>query len=78
MPYSIIKCAAYLGDIFKTIGIKFPMSTFRLKNMTTDNIIDLSKTTKIAPNPPFTRIDGIKQTLKWINNENIINNNHIQ
>ena len=43
MPFFLIKSAAYLGDILKQIGIKFPMTSFRLKNMTTDNIINLSR-----------------------------------
>lgn len=68
MPYSLIKCAAWCGDVLKTIGIRFPMTSFRLKNMTTDNIIDLSDTYRIAPHLPFTRKEGIKQTLAWLKN----------
>lgn len=68
MPYFFIKVAAYLGDFLKIIGIKFPMTSFRLKNMTTNNIIDLSATINKAPNPPFTRIQGVKLTLDWIYN----------
>lgn len=67
VPYFIIKLAALLGDILRIVGINFPMTSFRLKNMTTDNVIDLSKTYKVAPVPPFTRLEGIKETLKWIN-----------
>ena len=36
MPYFFIKVAAYLGDFLKKIGVKFPMTSFRLKNMTTN------------------------------------------
>ena len=68
MPFFIIKCAAIFGDILKKIGIHFPMTSFRLKNMTTNNIIDLSATTQIAPNPPFTRHEGIINTLSWLKN----------
>ena len=68
MPFFIIKCAAIFGDILKKIGIHFPMTSFRLKNMTTNNIIDLSATTKIAPNPPFTRHEGTINTLSWLKN----------
>ena len=42
------------------------MTSFRLKNMTTDNIIDLSETYNIAPNRPYSRIDGIRATLQWL------------
>ncbi|MDD3254367.1 MAG: NAD(P)-dependent oxidoreductase [Parabacteroides sp.] len=67
IPFLFIKLAALIGDILKIIGINFPMSSFRLQNMTTDNIVNLSYTKKIAPDLPYTRIQGIKNTLQWIN-----------
>ncbi len=67
VPFFIIKGAAIFGDILKLGGISFPMSSFRLKNMTTDNVVDLSNTQQVAPNLPFDRIEGIKQTLNWLN-----------
>ena len=66
VPYPLIKLAAYGGDFLKMLGINFPMTSFRLNNMTTDNIIDLVNTSNIAPNLPFTRIEGIQETLKWM------------
>lgn len=69
MPYALIKCAALFGDILKQIGIPFPMTSFRLKNMTTDNVVDLSPTIKLAPNLPYSRIEGIKETLSWMKNK---------
>ena len=66
VPFWMLKIAAYFGDLLKLFNITFPMTSFRLKNMTTDNTIDLSETYKIAPNPPCSRIDGIKATLQWL------------
>ena len=66
IPYWMIRCAACCGDILERLGIHFPMTSFRLKNMTTDNIINLDNTYQIAPNPPIDRIEGIKRTLKWM------------
>lgn len=66
MPWRLVKFAAYIGDAFKFIGISIPITSFRLKNMTTNNIMDLTKTYVIAPNPPYKRIQGIKDTLKWL------------
>ncbi len=66
IPLSLIKIAANLGDILKLLKINFPMTSFRLNNMTTDNIVDLSNTKEIAPNLPFTRIEGIQKTLEWL------------
>ena len=41
VPFWMLKTAAYFGDLLKLFNITFPMTSFRLKNMTTDNIIDL-------------------------------------
>jgi GlcNAc-P-P-Und epimerase len=66
MPFILIKCLAYFGDFLKLFKFNFPMSSFRLKNMTTDNIFDLDETYKLAPETPFSRKDGIKKTLDWL------------
>lgn len=66
LPFVIFRFAALFGDLLKFIGIKFPMTSFRLHNMTTDNIINLSNTDLIAPLRPYSRIEGIEQTLDWL------------
>lgn len=67
MPYFLIKSAAIFGDFLKFLGIlSFPMNSFRLHNMTTNNIIDLTDTYQLAPTVPFTRKQGIINTLNWI------------
>jgi nucleoside-diphosphate-sugar epimerase len=68
IPYQLIKIAAFFGDLLKLFGVNFQMTSYRLKNMITDNIIDLSNTKKIAPNLPFSRVNGIKKTLIWLRN----------
>lgn len=66
VPFWTIRLAALFGDILKRLSIQFPMTSFRLKNMTTDNIIPLDNTYELAPTPPVDRITGIKRTLKWM------------
>jgi len=66
IPYFLIQLAALTGNFLKVFKINFPMTSFRLKNMTTDNIIDMSKTKNIAPDLPFDRVTAIKTTLKWL------------
>ncbi|MBP7087947.1 MAG: NAD(P)-dependent oxidoreductase [Candidatus Omnitrophica bacterium] len=67
LPLKLFKIAAFIGDISKKIGIeKFPMSSFRLNNMTEDNIIDLSDIRKIIPSLPYSVEDGTKETLEWM------------
>ncbi|GGF08211.1 NAD-dependent epimerase/dehydratase family protein [Flavobacterium limi] len=66
MPYFLIKCAALFGDFLKLFNFGFPLNSFRLNNMTTDNVLDLTNTYEIAPNLPYTRKHGIENTLKWL------------
>lgn len=66
MPYFIIKCAALFGDFISIFKIHFPMTSFRLKNMTTNNIVPLENTEFIAPNLPYNRINAIHRTLEWL------------
>lgn len=66
MLFGLLKVVAITGDFLKLLGVHFPMTSFRLKNMTTDNIINMSNTYAIASRPPYTRIEGIKETLDWM------------
>lgn len=69
MPLPLLKLTAFCGDMLRKLGIAFPMTSFRLRNMTTDNVMDLSNTSELAPHPPYSRIEGIKNTLVWIRNQ---------
>ncbi len=66
IPFFIIKIAALLGDILKSIKIPFPITSFRLMNMTTDNNLDLSNTFDICGNLPFSNKQGVEGTISWI------------
>lgn len=70
IPFFIIKIAAYVGDFIKLFGVMPPMSSFRLRNMMTNNIMDVTPTFKYAPNPPFTRKQASEITVKWIKENN--------
>jgi GlcNAc-P-P-Und epimerase len=66
VPFFLIKTLALFGDTLNFFKIHFPMNSFRLKNMTTNNDVNLSETLKIAPNLPFSRLEGVKKTIKWL------------
>lgn len=71
IPYWLLKCVAILGDCLKRIGISIPMTSFRLRNMTTDNVVNLNNTQIVVGDIPFTRIEGINETLDWIKRNDI-------
>ena len=66
VPYCCFKIVGWVGDFLKKFGIAFPMTSFRLHNMTTDNVHNLEPIKSVAPNLPVSRIDGTKVTLEWI------------
>lgn len=70
IPYSLFVIAGWFGDFLKKIGITFPMTSFRLKNMTTNNIHNLGPIKEIAPNLPTSRQEGNIHTINWIKSEN--------
>jgi len=66
IPYLVMLVVAHLGDLLNTLGIQFPMTTFRLRNMTTDNIIDLRETLAVVGPSAFSRASGVTVTLRWL------------
>jgi nucleoside-diphosphate-sugar epimerase len=66
VPLALVRGGAWFGDLLKAFGLRFPMTSFRLKNMTTENRIDLRPTINLAPNPPFDRDRSIDLTIDWL------------
>ena len=66
VPFWMVRMAAFVGDVLKLVGIHFPMTSFRLKNMTTDNVCPLQNTYAIAPEPPVDRMTAVERTVEWM------------
>lgn len=66
LPFFFFRCGAWVGDMLKVFKINFPMTSFRLKNMTTDNVLDLEPIKTLLPELPVSRLKGNVETLKWI------------
>jgi len=66
VPFFAFQVMGWFGDFLKVLGIKFPMTSFRLRNMTTNNIHNLDPIKKIANDLPYSRIEGVKKTVDWI------------
>lgn len=73
MPYSLVYGVAMIGDILNKNNIGFPITTFRLNNMVTDNVLDLflNDLYSIVGKQKFSRVAGIRETLKWLAGDNI-------
>lgn len=66
MPVWFVKCLAKFGDFLGLFHIHFPMQSFRFENMTNDGTNNMANTYDIAPDIPYTRLQGIRETIAWI------------
>lgn len=66
IPYSVLRIMALFGDMVAKTGLKFPLSSFRLRNLTNDRIENVDEVCNLVNNE--VGIDeGIVRTLEWMN-----------
>jgi len=66
IPFFIVICVSFFGDIFNKLNLDFPLNSVRLNNMTTDNIKNLDNIDKYIEKK-YSLEKGIKATIKWLN-----------
>jgi len=69
-PLMIFKILALIGDFLKFLGVIFPMSSFRLKNLLTENDVPIENTKHIIELLPVSRTEGTIKTINWIEKYN--------
>ncbi|MGD0340036.1 MAG: NAD(P)-dependent oxidoreductase [Bacteroidota bacterium] len=74
LPEFLVQVAAKLGDIFSSVGYnRFPMTSKRLQNMRTNAVdIPIAKTEEVAGPLPFTLIEGVDETIRWLKNQKLL------
>ena len=68
LPYPLSKTIAVFGDLLKIFGLKFPVTSFRLNNMTSDNVINNESTVQICGKQQYSMEDGVVETVNWFKN----------
>ena len=48
------------------LGIKAPLTSYRLRNMTSENLVDVAPTLALCGELPYTMNDGIELTTQWL------------
>lgn len=67
IPLWMAKLAALVGDMYKIIGGKnVPISSFRLNNIRTEYIFDLSPIISVSGPLPYNMEKGIEKTVEWL------------
>jgi nucleoside-diphosphate-sugar epimerase len=70
VPLSLLIGAAKLGDLAQTLGWKNPpLTSFRLKNLTGDNVADMEPVSRIVGPMPYSVDEGVQVTVDWMRRE---------
>lgn len=67
IPKGLIRLLAFTGDLLGFVKIRFPMTSSRYFNLTTENPVPIEKTLISFGVPPFTLAEGVKETVNWLN-----------
>ena len=69
VPYGLLKAVGRGGDLLQAFGWKNPpLTSFRLGNIVTDEIQDLTPLQQIVGELPYTPAEGVRITVEWMNN----------
>lgn len=67
VSYGALRAAAKVGDGLKSAGMKNPpLTSFRLDNLTTPMVYDLSREEKICGPLPYSLEEATERTVKWL------------
>lgn len=65
-PMLIFKLIAYCGDMLGFLNVKFPLTSYRLANMTVENVVNIQETLDVTGPSPYSLSDGIQATVEWL------------
>ena len=66
LPIIFFLMGALCGDILKFFGVRFPLTSFRLRNMLTDTVHDTSALSDLTGDLPFNTAVGVRITCEWM------------
>ena len=69
LPFFLVRVLAYIGDILvHCFRFSFPLTSFRLHNLSTEYVFDLSSLSKVCGPLPFTLDQGVLRTISFLRN----------
>jgi nucleoside-diphosphate-sugar epimerase len=73
IPVEAIAASARIGDLAKNLGWKNPpITSFRLKNLTSDNIVDANATSNVVGELPYSIEEGVRMTVDWLKKQGLL------
>lgn len=69
VPRPVLCAIGRCGDVATRLGIPFPLTSSRVKSMTTNYLTPMDKTFDAFGEPPYTLDQGVADTLDWMQHE---------
>ncbi len=66
LPVPLLRAGALAGDLLDRVGLKAPLTSFRLKNLLTHAVYDLEPTRAVCGACPFDLAEGVRRTAEWL------------
>lgn len=66
LPLPLLRAGALAGDLLDRVGLKAPLTSFRLKNLLTHAVYDLAPTRAVCGPCPFDLAEGVRRTAEWL------------
>lgn len=66
VPLWLLRIAGLVGDGLNSMGIGFPLTTFRLNNLITPMLHDFADLKVVVGDLPYSMSDGVKLTVNWM------------
>jgi nucleoside-diphosphate-sugar epimerase len=67
VPIPVLRTAGVVGDVIERTGLRHaPLTSFRVNNMTTDMVYDMSQLETIVGRLPFSLEEGVDRTITWL------------
>ena len=66
VPTLVIRVVGLFGDLLARLGVKFPLTTSRVRSMTTSNALSMEPTFTLLGSPKYSLEEGVKETVTWL------------
>jgi nucleoside-diphosphate-sugar epimerase len=66
LPLSLFRAGAAVGDVLAGVGVAFPLTSYRLRNLVTPALYDLSPLRGVYPDLPYGLEEGVRITREWM------------
>lgn len=72
VPIAVLKSLAVVGDVAERAGVRPPLTSFRLDNLLTPMLFDLTPVMRVAGPLPYEQLAGVSATVAWMRREGLL------